>query len=153
MKLFVWLALAAMLFAAPALADHHGHETQNAALDASMAALSLSTSTAGDGPEAYRAILHPDFNRWTMGSNLVNDRDMWINSMHGWWDDGWRVESSDITIHDIRWANGFAFVRRSADEVYRGPDGDHSTASATLAEVWRETDDGWRLWQVNVQPQ
>ena len=117
-----------------------------------MEHLSAATAPEGGGPDAYAELLAADFARWTVGSDVVNNRDDWVEGMRTWWVDGWRVSAREDNILELTIRGGFAFTRRIATETYAGPDGDTSTATAALAEVWVQEGNAWKLLLVNVHP-
>ena len=117
-----------------------------------MERLSAATAPDGGGPDAYAEILSADFARWTVGSELINDRDSWVEGMGTWWDDGWRVGGREESLLELLIRDGFAFTRRVVTETYTGPGGDTSAATAALAEVWVQEGDAWKLLLVNVHP-
>jgi hypothetical protein len=115
--------------------------------------LSTTTSVGGGGPDHYAQSLCPEFTRWTSGSTVVNDRRDWVAGVRGWWDEGWRVSSRQTLWQDIRFENGFAFVRRNVLEQYSGPGGETSRSAAALAEVWMYESSNWCLLHVSAEPQ
>jgi len=117
-----------------------------------MEGLSAATAPDGGGPDAYAEMLAGDFARWTVGSEIINDRDGWVGGMRTWWDDGWRVSGREENLLELLIRDGFAFTRRIVTETYTGPDGETSSATAALAEVWVQEGEGWKLVLVNVHP-
>jgi hypothetical protein len=117
-----------------------------------MARLSASTAPEGGGPDAYAQTLAGDFARWTVGSDVINDRDAWVEGMRTWWVDGWRVSGREENLLELSTRDGFAFTRRVVTETYVGPEGESTVATAALAEVWVQEGDAWKLLLVNVHP-
>lgn len=119
---------------------------------AAIERLSASTAPGGAGAEAYGAVLAEDFSRWTVGSEIMNGKDEWVGGVREWFDDGWRVSDRETRHLEIRVRGAHAFTRRIVEETYRGPDGERSTSTAALAEVWVREEGEWRLLMVNVHP-
>jgi len=119
---------------------------------AAMQRLSASTAPGGAGPDAYAAVLADDFSRWTVGSDVINDKKTWVEGIREWFDDGWRVSDRKIRNLEIQVRNDQAFVRRIVTETYLGPDKATSSSSAALAEVWVRRADGWLLLRADVHP-
>ena len=117
---------------------------------ASIESLSATTAPDGSGADAYGAILANDFNRWTIGSNVINDKQSWVDGVRGWFDEGWRVSHREQSILEILVKDEFAFTRRIVEETYLGPDGESSVSKAALAETWVLGDGGWLLYLVSV---
>jgi ketosteroid isomerase-like protein len=125
---------------------------QREILDA-IAELSASTAPGGGGADDYAAMLTEDFSRWTIGSDVLNGKEDWVDGIRGWLDDGWRVSDRQAEVLEITVEGGTAFSRRIVSETYAAPDGETSPpAKAALAEVWRRGGEGWRLQRVNVHP-
>ncbi len=147
-----------LLSGATALAEPTWDPSQQAVL-AAIGRLSASTAPGGGGADAYGAILADDFSRWTVGSTELNDKGSWVDGIRGWFDDGWRVVDRKSTNLEIRVVDRNAYSRRIVEETYQGPDGDRSSATAAVAEVWvnvAASGEGegadWRLFLVNVHP-
>ncbi|NIP57094.1 MAG: DUF4440 domain-containing protein, partial [Gemmatimonadetes bacterium] len=104
------------------------------------------------GADAYGAVLADDFSRWTIGSDLVNGKEDWVEGVREWFEDGWRVSDRDTRHLEIVVRDDHAFTRRVVEETYLGPEGERSTATAALAEVWVREDGEWRLLRVDVRP-
>jgi ketosteroid isomerase-like protein len=125
---------------------------QRQILDA-IARLSAATAPGGGGADDYAAMLTEDFSRWTIGSDVLNGKQEWVDGVREWFDDGWRVSDRQAEVLEITVEGGTAFSRRIVSEVYAGPDGETAPpARAALDEVWRRDGDGWRLQRVTVQP-
>ncbi len=119
---------------------------------AAIERLSASTAPGGAGADAYGAVLADDFSRWTIGSDLVNGKEDWVEGVREWFEDGWRVSDRDTRHLEIVVRDDHAFTRRVVEETYLGPEGERSTATAALAEVWVREDGEWRLLRVDVRP-
>ncbi len=128
------------------------NQDQQQVLEA-MEQLSDTTAIGGAGADAYGALLADDFGRWTVGSNLVNDKTSWVDGVRGWFEDGWRVGDRDAVVIEIVIRGDYAFTRRTMSEAYIGPDKEKSNSSAALAEVWIRSGNRWQLLLVNVHPQ
>ena len=125
---------------------------QQEILDA-VAKLSASTEPGGGGADAYATMLTEDFTRWTIGSDMLNGKEDWVDGIRAWYDDGWRVSDRQTEVLEITVEGGTAFSRRIVSETYTAPDGETSPpAKAALAEVWRRDGEGWRLQRVTVHP-
>jgi ketosteroid isomerase-like protein len=125
---------------------------QREILDA-IARLSASTAPGGGGPDDYATMLTEDFSRWTIGSDVINGKEDWVDGVRGWFDDGWRVSDRQAEVLEITVEGPAAFSRRIVSETYAAPDGETSPpAKAALAEVWRRDGEGWRLQRVTVHP-
>ena len=115
--------------------------------------LSASTAPGGGGADDYAAMLTEDFSRWTIGGDVLNGKQEWVDGVREWFDDGWRVSDRQAEVLEITVEGGTAFSRRIVTEAYAGPDGETTPpARAALAEVWRRDGEGWRLQRVTVQP-
>ena len=121
-----------------------------AELQEAMEDLSAATAPGGGGPEAYARILTEDFTRWTLGSERMDDRDSWVEGVRAWYGDGWRVADRKTRRVDLELQDDLAFVRRIVTETYSGPEGEESSATAALAEIWERTGNGWRLKRVDA---
>ena len=119
---------------------------------AAIERLSAATAPDGGGAQAYGAVLAEEFSRWTIGSEIINNKEDWIVGIGEWFDDGWRVSHRKARILEVSINGDYAFTRRVIEETYLGPTGDKSESSAALAEVWVQGDGGWLLLQVNVHP-
>jgi ketosteroid isomerase-like protein len=125
---------------------------QRAILDA-IATLSASTAPGGGGADAYATMLTEDFSRWTIGSDVLNGKEDWVDGIRAWYDDGWRVVDRQAEVLEITVEGDTAFSRRIVSETYAAPDGETSPPTkAALAEVWRRDGEGWRLQRVTVHP-
>lgn len=112
--------------------------------------LSAATATDGAGPAAYAAVLHPDFSRWTLGSDAAEDKETFVAAIQEWWRDGWRVSARDSRALHIVVRGDYAFTRRIVSETYVGPDGEQSASTTALAEVWVRGGDDWLLLRVDA---
>jgi ketosteroid isomerase-like protein len=125
---------------------------QREILDA-IAGLSASTAPGGGGADDYASMLTDDFSRWTIGSDVLNGKEDWVDGVRGWFDDGWRVSNRLAEVLEITIDGDTAFSRRIVTETYSSPDGETSPpGKAALAEVWRRDGEGWRLQRVTVRP-
>ena len=125
---------------------------QREILDA-IARLSASTAPGGGGADDYAAMLTEDFSRWTIGSDVMNGKQEWVEGVRGWFDDGWRVSDRQAEVLEITVEGPTAYSRRIVTETFAGPDGEATPpAPAALAEVWRRDGEGWRLQRVTVHP-
>lgn len=120
---------------------------------AAIERLSASTAPGGAGADAYGAVLAEDFSRWTLGSEALDDKQSWVEGVRGWFDDGWRVSDRDTRHLEIVVRDPYAFTRRIVEESYLGPEGERSTSTAALAEVWVRESGDWRLLRVDVRSQ
>ena len=114
--------------------------------------LSAATAPGGGGPDAYAAMLADDFSRWTLGADSLDDKASWIEGVRGWYGDGWRVADRQVAYREIEVRDELAFTRRVVTETYVGPDGERSTSTAALAEVWVRRAGEWKLLRVDVRP-
>jgi hypothetical protein len=117
---------------------------------AAVQQLSEATAPGGSGADGYAAVLSGQFSRWTTGSSTVTGKQEWVEGIHEWFEDGWRVTDRDQTILEISVVGDFAFTRRIVEETYLGPDGDSTNSRAALAETWIRGDGGWLLLRVNA---
>ena len=125
---------------------------QREILDA-IARLSASTAPGGGGADDYAPMLTEDFSRWTIGSDVLNGKEDWVEGVRSWFDDGWRVSDRQVEVLEITVEGDTAFSRRIVSETYAASDGEISPpAKAALAEVWRRDGEGWRLKRVTVHP-
>ena len=117
-----------------------------------MAALSAATAPGGGGADDYARLLTDDFSRWTIGGEVVEGKETWLEGVRAWFDDGWRVIDRRAEVLEITVEGPVAFSRRIVTESYAGPDGDRPPpARAALSEVWRRDGEGWRLQRVTVR--
>ncbi|MTI20779.1 nuclear transport factor 2 family protein [Fulvivirga sp. RKSG066] len=114
--------------------------------------LSATTAPDGAGADAYGQYLADDFSRWTVGSEMLNNKTDWVEGIREWFNDGWRVSDRQQQILEIDIVGNMAHLRRIVSETYLGPDGDVSSSKAALAEVWAKRDNQWLLYKVNVHP-
>jgi hypothetical protein len=114
--------------------------------------LSATTAPGGSGADGYGRLLSEGFSRWTVGSEIVNGKEMWVEGIREWFDAGWRVSDRKSQTLEIQILGDTAFTRRLVTETYLGPEDETSTSSAALAEVWVRAEDGWLLHLVNVHP-
>lgn len=113
---------------------------------------SESTSENGEGANAYAAFLSEDFSRWTIGSEIINDKAIWVEGIKEWFDEGWRVSDRNQKFIEINIADGLGHVRRIVTETYLGPDGSTSSSKAALVETWKKENEQWLLYRTNVHP-
>lgn len=153
MKRILFLILTSLLLAGmAALADQTPWTPDQQEVLAAIGQLSATTAPDGGGADAYGALLADGFTRWTVGSELINDKGSWVAGIREWFDDGWRVADRVSKNLEIRVNGEFAFTRRIVQETYLGPDGDRSEARAAVAEVWIRGDERWLLLRANVHP-
>lgn len=119
---------------------------------AAMTRLSDATAPGGGGADAYAAVLHEAYSRWTVGSDAINDKPRWVEGVRGWFDDGWRVADREVQHLEITVRGDYAFTRRVVEETYLGPEGERSVSGAALAEVWFHGESGWLLLRVDAHP-
>jgi hypothetical protein len=124
--------------------------TEQLQVVASIERLSTATAPGGAGADGYGAVLADNFSRWTTGSDVINDKQSWVEGVREWFDDGWRVTDRNQNILEILMMGEFAFTRRVVEETYLGPDGERSVSKAALAETWVRSDGVWLLLLVNV---
>lgn len=115
-----------------------------------MQRLSATTEPNGTGADAYGEVLAEDFSRWTTGSTLINYKEVWVEGVRGWFDDGWRVIDRNQTVLEITIKGDNAFTRRIVEETYRGPDDEISISKAGLAETWIRSGGNWLLLRVSA---
>ena len=113
---------------------------------------SKTTAPGGNGADAYGSFLADDFSRWTIGSAITNDKIKWVEGIREWFDDGWRVSDRKQQILEILIMNDFAHTRRIVTETYLGPNGDSTSSTAALVEIWIYIKGNWLLYRVNVRP-
>ena len=114
--------------------------------------LSATTAPDGAGADAYSAILDDEFSRWTIGSEVINQKRAWVQGIREWFADGWRVSDRQSQHLEILMRGDFAYTRRVVEETYSGPEGEQSVLAAALAEVWVRREKEWLLLFVNVHP-
>lgn len=114
--------------------------------------LSESTAPGGGGADAYGNLLAEDFSRWTIGSDVTNEKEKWVEGIAEWFTNGWRVSDRKQQHLEILVLDGLAHTRRIVTETYSGPDGDTSTSKAALSEIWINREGNWLLYRVNVHP-
>jgi hypothetical protein len=117
---------------------------------ASMELLSATTAPNGTGVDGYAAVLAEGFSRWTTGSSTVNSKQVWVDGVRSWFDDGWRVVGRAQEIVEILVIGEYAFTRRVVEETYLSPSGENSVAKAGLAETWIRGEGIWLLLWVNA---
>jgi hypothetical protein len=117
-----------------------------------MNSLSKTTAPDGKGADAYGSYLSDDFNRWTIGSSITNNKEKWVEGVREWFDDGWRVSERKQQNIEILIIDGIAHTRRIVIETYLGPKGDISESKAALSELWIKKNNKWLLYRVNVHP-
>ena len=115
-----------------------------------MEELSKSTAPGGGGGEAYGKVLHDDFSRWTMGSKNIVSKSEIIESINGWFKDGWRVTDRNTENWNFTESGNYAFIRRKVTEKYLGPDDETSTSTSGLTEVWIKENNKWFLLRVDL---
>ncbi len=152
-RAFAGLALLCwvVLTPSPASSEESWSKEQRQVL-AAIQRLSASTAPGGAGPDAYAAVLADDFSRWTVGSDVINDKETWVEGVREWFNDGWRVSDRKTRNLEIQVSGGQAFIRRIVTETYLGPDKETSSSSAALAEVWVRRADDWLLLRADVHP-
>ncbi|WP_430965861.1 nuclear transport factor 2 family protein [Spongiimicrobium sp. 2-473A-2-J] len=114
--------------------------------------LSATTAPGGGGAEAYGDLLADDFSRWTIGSEVTNKKEKWIEGIAEWFADGWRVSDRKQQYLEILVLDSLAHTRRIVTETYLGPKGDTSTSKAALSEIWIKRNGKWLLYRVNIHP-
>jgi hypothetical protein len=114
--------------------------------------LSETTSPNGKGADYYGKFLADDFSRWTIGSQITNDKENWVAGVRQWFDDGWRVTNREQEIIENLIINNMAHIRRIVTETYSGPNGDSTLSKAAIAEIWIHSNEEWLLYRVNVYP-
>jgi ketosteroid isomerase-like protein len=120
---------------------------------AAIGQLSAATAPDGGGPDAYAAVLADDFSRWTLGGDVVRRKTEWVESVRGWFNDGWRVADRKTEHVEIVIRGDLAFTRRIVTESFVGPDGERpDPGSAALAEVWVREGGEWLLLRVDAHP-
>jgi cyanophycinase len=135
----------------PAPAQESWSADQRQVLDA-IAELSAATAPGGGGADAYGVLLADRFSRWTVGSETTSGKLEWVEGIRDWFDGGWRVADRESDTVEIVIRGEYAFTRRIVRETYAGPDGESSSSSAALSEVWIRSGASWRLLRVNVDP-
>jgi hypothetical protein len=148
---FAFISLIMLGLPAQALAQESWTPEQQELIEA-IEKLSAATAPSGAGADAYGANLSEEFNRWTIGSAVFNDKNTWVEGVREWFDDGWRVSDRNTRDQQILVRDDYAFIRRIVEETYLGPDNESSVSTAALAEVWVRSDHGWLLLYVNVHP-
>ncbi len=93
---------------------------QREILDA-VARLSAATAPGGGGADDYATMLTEDFSRWTIGSDVLNGKQAWVEGVRSWFDDGWRVSERQAEVLEITVEGGTAFSRRIVSETYLPP--------------------------------
>jgi hypothetical protein len=141
-----------ILFPPSAASSEESWSKEQRQVLAAMQRLSASTAPGGAGPDAYAAVLADGFSRWTVGSDVINDKKTWVEGVREWFDDGWRVSDRKTRNLEIQVGEDQTFVRRIVTETYLGPDKETSSSSAALAEVWVRGSDGWLLLRADVHP-
>ncbi len=119
---------------------------------AAMEGFSATTGPEGAGADAYGSFLAHNFSRWTMGSDKVVDKEEIVESVRGWFTDGWRVTDRQSTELSIEFRGNLAFTRRIVAESYLGPKGETSSSKSALTEIWTKDTGTWLLLSVNVTP-
>jgi len=117
---------------------------------ASMELLSAATAPDGAGADDYAAILAEGFSRWTTGRGKIKDKQVWVDGVRGWFEDGWRVVDRNQEVLEVSVSGEYAFSRRIVEETYQGPDGESSVSKAGVAETWVRGAGPWLLLRVNV---
>jgi hypothetical protein len=154
MKTTIKTALATLFFCGltfVSFGQNDWTEQQNIIIN-TMNGLSETTAPDGKGADAYGHFLSEDFSRWTIGSTVTNNKEIWVEGVKSWFDDGWRVSERKQEIVEILMFDNYAHTRRIVSETYLGPSGETSTSKAALAEIWIFKDGNWLLLRVNVHP-
>jgi hypothetical protein len=112
--------------------------------------LSQATSKEGGGAAAYGRLLAENFSRWTLGSESVTNKTEWLESIRGWFEEGWYVSDRKMKIVEIRIEGDYAFLRRNVEEDYMGPENESSSSKSALSEIWIKEKKKWKLLMVNV---
>lgn len=114
--------------------------------------LSAATRPGGGGADAYGAVLAEEFARWTMGSDVINEKTAWVAGIAEWYEQGWRVVGRQSDVLQITVLDAIAFSRRIVAESLEGPGGERSESLTALTEVWVRRDGAWLLWRVDLTP-
>ncbi len=126
--------------------------SDNELIRSQMQALSESMHKDGGGQQAYAAILSPDFSRWTVGSDLINNRTNWLQGISDWFKSGWRVSHSENDVLELLVKDNQARVRRVVTETFVGPAGEQEIYQTSVVELWVKQQKQWLLQQANVAP-
>jgi hypothetical protein len=121
-------------------------------IKARMWELSETMKNGGSGASGYSQVLAPNYTRWTVGSEKINDKTNWMKGIQDWFDSGWRVTESNNNILEIDVVETHAFVRRVVSETYVGPNGENEIYQTGVAEIWVKNDDYWFLFRASVAP-
>jgi len=140
------------LISSSAQASNQEFRSEEQAIVSQMTALSASMKKNGSGGNGYALILAPEYARWTIGSETINDRETWLQGIHDWFNGGWRIADSKNNILEITVHGEFAFVRRIATETYAGPNGEDQIFQSGVVEVWTKKNDQWLLLQASISP-
>jgi len=149
MKILTWTFLAVAICSTGVRAQDWN--VDQLAVIAAIDALSETTSLEGRGGEAYGDLLAEGFTRWTVGEASITGRTALIESIHEWWDDGWRVADRRSRIVELTVFGDMAVTRRLVYERYLGPDGESSESNSAVGEVWVRKEGRWRLFRADVQ--
>ena len=116
--------------------------------------LSAATAPGGGGAQAYAPLLAENYSRWTLGSTVLNSKSTWVDGIHEWFSEGWRVVDRNVDNVEIKIQGDLAFARRLVEETYLGPDGSRTSSRSAIAEVWTRDEDGttWKLLRVDLHP-
>jgi len=151
-SLATFLLVFSFSFTSSILYSQDDTKTKKTELLKAMEEFSATTSINGKGAESYGSFLSNEFSRWTLGDSTMTNKKEIVVSVHGWFQEGWRVIDRKFENIEILVKDNYAFTRRIAHETYEGPSGDNSFSTASLTEIWQKKDGKWLLLRVNVDP-
>ena len=117
-----------------------------------MLELSKTMTKGGSGGKGYAQILMPNYTRWTVGSEIINNKSNWLKGINDWFDSGWRVSESKNVILEIRIIKDLVFTRRIVTETYVGPKNEKNIYKTGVIETWIKQNDNWFLLNASVTP-
>ena len=120
-------------------------------IEKNMALISAAVAPEGGGSAEYEKYLHDNYSRWMMDEKELVEKEEFLQSVEGWFSEGWRVVEKKQSNYSIYWAKEFAFVRRIVEEFYEGPDGEKSSSKSALSETWRLEGSDWLLLRVDIK--
>jgi hypothetical protein len=127
--------------------------TEKEQLKSRMYQLSNTMKKGGSGGQGYAELLMPNFTRWTVGSEIINNKSKWVKGINDWFDSGWRVSESHNDILEIRIFTNLAFTRRIVTETYLGPNNEKNIYRTGVVETWLKEQGNWFLLNASVTPE
>lgn len=123
-----------------------------AELATAMDALSRSMMVGGAGCDAYAALLDPAFSRWNRSGDVL-DRGALMKGLCEWWNTGARVKEGTSRMVHLAVVDDIAIARIDRSEQFVDGEGKETGSfRGFVTQVWRRSEEGWRLLSVDVSP-